>query len=275
MLLLQGKQSLQTAWVKEWMYSQVFDVGRVWRLPKLQLLFPLGVCRSTGCPLIQSCLTGLNFLSVFSLDLTACKSDNLQTRRPFGDRITKCLFIFYPPPNDFLPLLSGFLKYGQNSSVQDDVFSFSTLLKKSSLSNYALKIFLHMNDDSNVCVFALVAAKHSLAIPPYKYTGINIRYNLVAKAEKKEFPGALSLCLDAEFFRKGRRGTLGMWVWWIRAVRFKSLPPHSVWHSQWPLTNENFLLVLVSLRRPFIMQRWYAASLLDTTQGVEQFSEAC
>lgn len=31
--------------------------------------------------------------------------------------------------------------------------------KKSSLSNYALKIFLHMNDDPNVYVFALVAAK--------------------------------------------------------------------------------------------------------------------
>lgn len=155
MLLLQGKQSLQTAWVKEWTYSQVFDVGRVWRLPKLQLLFPLGVCCSTGCPLIQSCLTGLNFLSVFSMDLTACNSDNLQPWRSW-DCITKCLFIFYPPPNDFLPLLSGFLKYSQNSSAQDDMLAFWTLLQKSSLSHYTWKIFLLIAEDPNVCFFALL-----------------------------------------------------------------------------------------------------------------------
>lgn len=64
------------------------------------------------------------------------------------------------------------------------------------------------------------------------------------KAEKKEF--LRTLCLDAEFLRKGWWGALGMWVWWIRAVRFTSLPPHSVWHSQWPLTNENFLLARLS-----------------------------
>lgn len=56
-----------------------------------------------------------------------------------------------------------------------------------------------------------------------------------------------------------------MWVWWIRALRFTSLPPHSVWHSQWPLTNENLLLGLIPSHCAFIMQRWYVVLLLDTS----------
>lgn len=55
-----------------------------------------------------------------------------------------------------------------------------------------------------------------------------------------------------------------VWLWWIRAARFTSLPLHSVWHSQWPLTNENPLLGLISPQSPFIMQCWYASPYLGT-----------
>lgn len=75
-----------------------------------------------------------------------------------------------------------------------------------------------------------------------------------------------SLCFDTEFLRKGRRRALGRWVWWIRAVRFTGPLRHTAWHSQPPLTNENVLVALVSLWRPFIMPPWYAVSLLDTTR---------
>lgn len=73
------------------------------------------------------------------------------------------------------------------------------------------------------------------------------------------------LCFDTEFERKGRQRALERWMWWIRAVQFTSLLRHTAWHSQPPLTNENVLVALVSLWRPFIMPPWYAVSLLDTT----------
>lgn len=101
-----------------------WGVGRVWHNPELQLLIPLGVCSSTGCPLIHSCPTGLIFLSAFSAALTARYGKDLQPCPSFGDWITKFLFIFYSPERIRLWLLT---KNGQDSSTRDNMLAPWTL----------------------------------------------------------------------------------------------------------------------------------------------------
>lgn len=67
-------------------------------------------------------------------------------------------------------------------------------------------------------------------------------------------------------------GVYCVWLWWIRAARFTSLPLQSVWHSQWPLTNENALLF--SLHCPFIMHRQAAERWLDTSEDEASKTES-
>lgn len=123
-----------------------WGVGREWHNPELQLLIPLGVCSSTGCPLIQTCLTGLIFLSAFSAALTARYSKDLQPCRSFGDWITKFLFIFYYPARSSLWL---FTKNRQNSSTQGNMLVPWTPLSKSLL----WKDFTPHQPRSQMCAF--------------------------------------------------------------------------------------------------------------------------